>query len=84
MNIVFASGTSLGGPIGGIMADLFGWRWSFLIQIPLIAVSTLIIAFQFNLPHREISSESMKQKLKRVDFAGAFTLVFNGFETCLT
>lgn len=75
MNIVFASGTSLGGPIGGIVADVFGWRWSFGVQIPLITMSTLIVMFRFKLPHREISAEPMKQKLKRVDFAGAFTLV---------
>jgi len=75
MNIVFSSGTSLGGPIGGIIADVFGWRWSFGAQIPLITVSTLIVMFRFKLPHREISAESMEDKLKRVDFAGAFTLV---------
>jgi len=75
VNIVFASGTSLGGPIGGIVADVFGWRWSFGVQIPLITVSTLIVMFWFKLPHREISAESMNQKLKRVDFAGAFALV---------
>lgn len=76
MNIVFQSGTSLGGPIGGIMADVFGWRWSFGVQIPFIVISTLMLAFNFHLPApREVSSESMRQKLKRVDFAGAFALV---------
>jgi predicted MFS family arabinose efflux permease len=74
MNIVFASGTSLGAPIGGVIADIFGWRWSFGIQIPLILASTLIVAFRFHLPLRE-NSESMREKLKRVDFAGAITLV---------
>jgi MFS family permease len=76
MNIVFATGTSLGGPIGGIMADIFGWRWSFGIQIPLILVSALIVAFRFHLPHREISTESVTKKLRRVDFGGAAALVY--------
>ncbi len=75
MNVVFASGTSLGGPIGGIIADVFGWRWSFGVQIPLITVSTLIVMFRFKLPRSEISAEPMKEKLKRIDFAGAVTLV---------
>lgn len=77
MNIVFATGTSLGAPVGGFMADVFGWRWSFGIQIPLIVVSTLIVMFRFHLPHREITSEPMKEKLKRVDFVGALTLVIH-------
>ena len=75
INIIFSLGTSLGGPVGGIMADIWGWRWSFGIQIPLMVISILIIAFLFHLPDREVSSESMKQKLARVDFAGALTLV---------
>lgn len=76
MNIVFASGTSLGGPLGGVMADLFGWRWSFGIQIPLIVVSLVVVTFVFHIPQRETSTSTMKEKLKRVDFAGAFLLVY--------
>jgi predicted MFS family arabinose efflux permease len=79
MNIVFASGTSLGAPVGGLMADVFGWRWSFGIQIPLIILATLMVMFRFRLPNREISPEPMKEKLKRVDFAGSFTLVTSLF-----
>jgi MFS family permease len=75
MNIVFSTGTSLGAPLGGIMADVFGWRWSFGIQIPLILISTSIVAFQFHLPDREISAEPMKTKLSRIDFWGALLLV---------
>jgi MFS family permease len=75
INIVFSTGTSLGGPIGGIMSDLFGWRWSFGIQIPLMALSAFLIVFFLNLPNRDSSIESMRDKLKRVDVAGAITLV---------
>jgi MFS family permease len=80
MNIVFASGTSLGAPIGGLMADWLGWRWSFGIQVPLIILSTLIVLFRFHLAaHRVISVETTKEKLKRVDFGGAITLVWISF-----
>ena len=64
------------------MADMFGWRWSFGVQIPLITVSTLIVMFWFKLPRREISAESVKEKLRRVDFAGAFALVSACFKYC--
>jgi len=76
MNIVFASGTSLGAPVGGVIADVFGWRWSFGVQIPLIVISILVLTFRFHLPEREASKETMRQKLRRVDFAGAATLVY--------
>jgi len=75
MNIVFASGTSLGGPIGGFMADWLGWRWSFGLQIPLIVVSACIVEFGFSIPQRAITSETVREKLKKVDFAGAVLLV---------
>jgi MFS family permease len=79
MNIVFASGTSLGAPIGGVVADFFGWRWSFGIQIPLIIISILVLILRFHLPERETSGETMRQKLRRVDFAGAVALVVSLF-----
>jgi predicted MFS family arabinose efflux permease len=75
MNIVWASGTAVGAPIGGIMADVWGWRWSFGIQIPLIVISTLIVSFRLHLPNREISEEPMREKLKRIDFWGGLLLV---------
>jgi MFS family permease len=75
MNIIFATGTSLGAPLGGVVADYFGWRWSFGIQIPLIIVSTLIVCFRLRLPARAVSTQTTKEKLMRVDFAGATTLV---------
>jgi MFS family permease len=75
MNIVFASGTSLGAPIGGLVAVWLGWGWSFGIQIPLIILSILVVLFRFHLPDREITVESIREKLKRVDFGGAVTLV---------
>jgi predicted MFS family arabinose efflux permease len=82
MNIVFATGTSLGAPIGGIMADVWGWRWSFGIQIPLILISTLIVVFRLHLPNREISEEPMREKLKRIDFWGALLLVYPVLSRC--
>ena len=27
INVIFASGTSTGAPLGGILADSIGWRW---------------------------------------------------------
>jgi len=57
------------------MADSLGWRWSFGLQIPLIVVSACIVQFGFSIPHRAVTSETIREKLKKVDFAGAVLLV---------
>ncbi|KAF5549040.1 multidrug resistance [Fusarium phyllophilum] len=35
ISILFFAGTATGAPLGGILADSVGWRWSFLGQVPL-------------------------------------------------
>jgi MFS family permease len=80
VNIVFATGMSLGAPLGGLAADMIGWRWAFAIQIPIIAVSTVIV-LRNKIPvppHYEGSvaaTDQTRKPIERIDFGGAFTLV---------
>ncbi|WP_308720804.1 MFS transporter [Komagataeibacter xylinus] len=54
------------GPIiGGIITNLAGWRWAFLINLPICAI---LIAVSFY-----ILSESSDHEAKRLDFAGIVT-----------
>jgi EmrB/QacA subfamily drug resistance transporter len=55
-----------GGPIvGGVVTDLFGWRWAFLINLPIcIALFVAIVAFV---------DESRDHEAKRLDYAGILT-----------
>ncbi|KAK9480639.1 major facilitator superfamily domain-containing protein [Lipomyces japonicus] len=69
---LYGSGAALGGVVGGIITDSFGWRWAFYIQGPIILFSILAIQFNLNLKKKEIVNEN---KFKRIDFLGAFTLV---------
>ncbi len=32
LNIIFASGTATGAPLGGLLADSVGWRWSVVLR----------------------------------------------------
>ena len=64
-------GTCLGiaitsGPIvGGVVTDLFGWRWAFLINLPIcIALLIAIAAFV---------DESRDHEAERLDYAGILT-----------
>ncbi|KAL8857883.1 MAG: hypothetical protein Q9178_005502 [Gyalolechia marmorata] len=73
INIVYASGAGCGAPLGGILADLFSWRWAFLAQAPVCALAIVSVTLTLHLPEKE--SVGWKKKLARVDFLGAFVLV---------
>ncbi|KAF8209487.1 member of the major facilitator superfamily [Mycena galopus ATCC 62051] len=73
LNIIYASGSASGAPLGGFLADTIGWRWAFLIQVPGIAIAFTTVFFTLHLPQTETSN--LKAKLKRVDFSGALALV---------
>ncbi|KAL9602439.1 MAG: hypothetical protein Q9219_001863 [cf. Caloplaca sp. 3 TL-2023] len=73
INIIYAAGAGCGAPLGGILADVFSWRWAFLAQAPMCALAFLSVTLVLHLPKRE--SVAWKKKLARVDFLGAFVLV---------
>jgi len=70
-NIAFGLGSGLGGVFGGWIADVWTWRWAFLIQVPFIIISGCVVFFTVKIPVKETN----KSRIKRVDFLGAFTLV---------
>ncbi|KAH8427915.1 uncharacterized protein LDX57_005618 [Aspergillus melleus] len=70
-NLCYGAGSGLGGVFGGWINDTLGWRWAFLIQVPFVAVSCVVVAFTVKVPVKETT----RGKLKRVDFLGAITLV---------
>ena len=72
-NLVFATGAALGGPLGGALADGgIGWRWAFLLQVPLCVVHFTVVSIKVNIP---AGPGSMMEKLRRVDVWGALSLV---------
>ncbi|KAI5858775.1 major facilitator superfamily domain-containing protein [Tricharina praecox] len=75
LNIVFASGAAAGAPLGGLMADTIGWRWSFIFQFPATLLAILIVSVFLHLPPTEQSPTTFKTRFYRVDFLGAFVLV---------
>ncbi|KAL7937642.1 major facilitator superfamily domain-containing protein [Trichoderma chlorosporum] len=73
INLVYAAGTSTGGPLGGLFADSLGWRWSFMIQAPLCLVAWVLVYFILDL--EPPSKDHWVSKARQIDFLGAFTLV---------
>ncbi|KAF3252100.1 hypothetical protein TWF192_004553 [Orbilia oligospora] len=77
LNIIYATGASAGAPLGGLMADRIGWRWAFLFQAPATILAALLVLVSLNIPHRhpDANDRTTWEKFKRIDFAGALTLV---------
>lgn len=70
-NICFGMGSGLGGVFGGWINDVWGWRVAFLVQVPFVVVSGILVCFTVHIPVKEKNVS----RVKRVDFLGAFTLV---------
>ncbi|KAM4054703.1 major facilitator superfamily protein [Hirsutella rhossiliensis] len=73
LNILYAAGSSTGAPLGGILADSIGWRWSFLAQVPLCCMGWIAVYFLLDVP-RPAQSHWLS-KVRQIDFLGAFVLV---------
>lgn len=59
---------------GGLLSNTLGWRWAFIIQIPFLLFSAVIIWMKVHIPLPP-SPLTTLQKLAKIDFLGCFTLV---------
>ncbi|TRM58173.1 major facilitator superfamily domain-containing protein [Schizophyllum amplum] len=69
-----AFGTGFGGPFGGIINDWLGWRWAFIVQVPLFAISLCLTSFNLTYETPQ-QSKSTRDVLKRIDYFGSLTLL---------
>ena len=70
-NIGYGIGAGLGGVFGGWINDIWGWRYAFLIQVPLTVVSGILAYLVVDIPVKQTE----KSAWKRIDVAGAATLI---------
>ncbi|KAF8530799.1 major facilitator superfamily domain-containing protein [Gautieria morchelliformis] len=78
LNIIFSIGSASGAPLGGFLAD---GGFSFQVPVAFLAFSAVLLALRTPTP--AALSLSIKSKLRRIDFLGAFTLVIAIFSLLL-
>ncbi|KAG7284035.1 hypothetical protein NEMBOFW57_010394 [Staphylotrichum longicolle] len=79
VNLVATFGRSIGGPLGGWLVDVIGWRWSFYGQVPPIILAIVLVIIYLPSPPADSevsdapngSAASQKSKLQRIDFQGS-------------
>ncbi|CAI7653000.1 unnamed protein product [Penicillium pancosmium] len=69
-------GRSAGGPLGGWLTDLIGWRWAFILQAPLLCLAAFLVFVRMKILSRETvsSSEIEGRPARRVDILGTVLL----------
>ncbi|CAO3650651.1 unnamed protein product [Cunninghamella echinulata] len=78
-NIAYGLGSVVGAPIGGFLTDTIGWRYCFYINLPFLLITlyvTTCLLTNYNLEeNKEEQDMKLWQRLKKIDYAGAFTIV---------
>jgi EmrB/QacA subfamily drug resistance transporter len=64
--LVLGAASLVGPVVGGLLTDHFGWRWAFLINLPLGGLALTVVLVALRLPKRPTS--------RPVDALGFFTL----------
>ena len=76
-NTVFGFGATSGASFGGVIADTIGWRWCFLLQVPVSVVAFVLGWMVVQNPDRgdERRGSAFGSMWAKVDFSGAILLV---------
>lgn len=77
-NIAFGSGAALGGIVGALINEYFGWEYAFFMQVPIALASIYLLSKNLQFPKGSKAlgiKGSRWEKFKHIDFLGSFCLV---------
>ncbi|MFG2289813.1 MDR family MFS transporter [Streptomyces sp. NPDC048595] len=66
-SLTFGAASLAGPSLGGVLTDLTGWRWVFLVNLPVGAVVLIVASSMLHLP--------VRPKRAHIDYAGVLLLV---------
>ncbi|MFG2552966.1 MFS transporter [Streptomyces sp. NPDC048581] len=72
-SVMMSSGFSVGAVLGGVLTDLFSWRWAFFINIPVAVAAMLLVPV--------VVPESRAEARSRIDLPGAVLITLGLFAT---
>ncbi|MFD8393007.1 MFS transporter [Streptomyces sp. NPDC059680] len=70
---------AIGPPVGGLLVGAAGWRWAFLINIPVTLIALVMALRLPKDPQREAAQSGLRQIAARIDLFGII-----GFATTMT
>ncbi|KAG0144241.1 hypothetical protein CROQUDRAFT_660198 [Cronartium quercuum f. sp. fusiforme G11] len=73
-NVWFGAGAALGGPLGGWLADGLGWRYAFIVQVPVLLLAMGLVAV-FVVYRCEGEVGNRAEAIQRIDWWGSLVLV---------
>lgn len=79
-NVLHGFGSICGASLGGTIANTIGWRWCFLLQVPVSLLALVVGRIVIPLPAAQVSvedgnSRGLRGIWEQVDLAGALLLI---------
>ncbi|KAK0643973.1 major facilitator superfamily domain-containing protein [Cercophora newfieldiana] len=78
-NILVGFGAVLGASLGGAIADTIGWRWCFLLQVPVSVLALIVGYYVLENPEHTVTklhpNNRFRSALRHVDLSGSSLLV---------
>ncbi|KAJ7693479.1 vacuolar amino acid permease [Mycena olivaceomarginata] len=72
---LFGLGAGIGGPLGGWINNVFGWRSAFF-QAPLLIFSAILVTWKVNIQlPSDVQDQPLYEKLRCIDVLGSFTFL---------
>ncbi|KAI9018647.1 major facilitator superfamily domain-containing protein [Phycomyces nitens] len=77
VNMAHTVGATVGAPLGGLINDMFGWRYCFYLNLP--PCFFILYVYIYRLENYNLavlkSTETLKEKMRSIDFVGALILL---------
>ncbi|MDH6453026.1 MFS family permease [Streptomyces sp. SAI-119] len=70
-SVMMSSGFSAGAILGGVLTDVFSWRWAFFINIPVAIAAIVVVPI--------VVDESRAEQRSRIDLPGALLITLGLF-----